>query len=341
MPHQNVVRKARARGFTLIELMVVIGVIAILAALLLPAVQQAREAARRAQCRNNLHQIGLALHGYQATHQVLPPSRIAVGFVGWGGPSQGGPKGFLNATGWTMLLPELDQGPLYNQYNSNQAASWATQYGAYTLADMIGDPNVNAEVVKTKLPVLLCPSDPGEYFFDNQNASAAYLQAYCISATQPGGMHTNYDFNVWVGEFRYQGFPLADNQRVMFGNNSHTKFEDVKDGTSNTAMGTETLRSVSNGKCPAWGHAAHVAIGVALDQTTLPQLINNWVNPILGPGSGQPGVLGNFASAGSNHAGGCHILLADGSVHFVNEYTNTATLLRLHHMRDGQPVGDF
>jgi prepilin-type processing-associated H-X9-DG protein len=55
----------------------------------------------------------------------------------------------------------------------------------------------------------------------------------------------------------------------------------------------------------------------------------------------KPGVLGNWASAGSDHAGGCHILLADGSVRFVSEYTDTTTLLRLHRMRDGQPVGDF
>lgn len=234
-----------------------------------------------------------------------------------------------------MLLPYLDQPALYDQYNFNQAASWAYNYGAYSPSQMIGDPSVNAPVVKTKLAVLLCPSDPGAFFYGLTN------QFYSISATISGGVYTNYDFNVWYGEYRYQGYPLADNQRAMFGSNSSTKIEDVKDGASNTAMVTETLRTVSNGKCPAWGHAAHVEIGVALDQTYLPQLINNWVDPILGPGSGQPGILGNWASAGSDHPGGCHILLADGSVRFVSEYTNTATILRLHHMRDGQPVGEF
>jgi prepilin-type processing-associated H-X9-DG protein len=234
-----------------------------------------------------------------------------------------------------MLLPQLDQAVLYNQYDANQAASWSYNYGAYSLAQMIGDPNVNAPVVKTQIPLLLCPSDPGGLFYEQMN------QFYSISATISGGMRTNYDFNVWYGEYLYQGFPIPDNQRPMFGSNSSTRMADVTDGASNTAMVTETLRSVSNRVCPAWGHAGHVQIGIGLDQTFLPQLINNWMDPVLGPGSGTPGKLGNWASAGSDHPGGCHILLADGSVHFVSQFVYVPTLLRLHRMRDGESVGEF
>src|SRR5262245_46775846 len=110
----------RRRAFTLIELLVVIAIIAVLIALLLPAVQMAREAARRTQCRNNLKQIGLALHNYHASHQVFPPGcqqqrcnqstvvepPIGNGMENWG-----------SFSGQSMLLPYLDQTPVYNGIN--------------------------------------------------------------------------------------------------------------------------------------------------------------------------------------------------------------------------------
>src|ERR1700738_3250325 len=96
-------RSRALRGFTLIELLVVIAIISVLVALLLPAVQQAREAARRTQCRSNLKQIGLALHNYHELHEALPS-----GYVGYPFTSQG------SCWGWgTMILPALDQSVLY------------------------------------------------------------------------------------------------------------------------------------------------------------------------------------------------------------------------------------
>lgn len=101
----------RHRAFTLIELLVVIAIIGVLVALLLPAVQQAREAARRVQCRNNLKQIGLALHNYQDTHRVFP-----FGYLKKDDPTQGNSAGF----GWlAMTLPQLELAPLYQQFNWN------------------------------------------------------------------------------------------------------------------------------------------------------------------------------------------------------------------------------
>ncbi|MBM4076801.1 MAG: DUF1559 domain-containing protein, partial [Planctomycetes bacterium] len=101
------------RGFTLIELLVVIAIIAVLISLLLPAVQQAREAARRTQCRNNLKQIGLALHNYHDSFTAIPPGWIGVTA---NVPDIEGTNGFSWAV---FLLPSMDQGNLYNRINFN------------------------------------------------------------------------------------------------------------------------------------------------------------------------------------------------------------------------------
>jgi prepilin-type N-terminal cleavage/methylation domain-containing protein len=322
-------------GFTLIELLVVIAIIAVLVALLLPAVQQAREAARRSQCKNNLHNIGLAIHNYHESFNGLPPSRVAMGQVGWGGPKQGGPALYLNATGWTLLLANLDNQPAYNRYNFSSAASWTTVYGAYTPAQMAGDPTFasNYPVVSTKLPVLLCPSDPNPVNYTSMN------KYYSVSASLPGGMRTNYDFNVWFDEYYYQGYPVASNQQPLFGANISNKIDAAKDGTSNTLMVTETIRSVYNGVPPAWGHGGHVQIGIGLDCTWI-QGINIFTYPGY-PTTTMPGRLANWAAGGSLHEGGCHAVLGDGSVRFLNQQMNYTTLLNLHRMNDGQVLGDF
>src|SRR5579863_1826177 len=131
---------SRKKGFTLIELLVVIAIIAILVSLLLPAVQQAREAARRTQCKNNLKQIGLALHNYHDALLVFPP-----GYVDKNGDPNSTPDNDLGpGWGWaSFILPYLDQGNLYSQINFNLGVG----LGA------------NAQPSLVTLPVMQCPSD--------------------------------------------------------------------------------------------------------------------------------------------------------------------------------------
>src|SRR5579864_846191 len=124
------------RGFTLIELLVVIAIIAVIVALLLPAVQQARESARRAQCKNNLKQVGLALQNYHGSRNVFPPGHVST-FDNSGNDTGPG-------WGWAaMILPEIEQTALQNGINFSQPIEAAA----------------NATPRVTLLPTLLCPSE--------------------------------------------------------------------------------------------------------------------------------------------------------------------------------------
>jgi prepilin-type N-terminal cleavage/methylation domain-containing protein len=331
-------RRWNSRGFTLIELLVVIAIIAILIALLLPAVQQAREAARRTQCRNAMKQIGLALHNYHDTHKVFPASSYSLGIGGYdyftGGATPRNPT-YSNLNGLVMLLPYLDQGPMYNQWNMNSAASWSYVYGLYTPAAMTGNPNNNAALAKTKLAVFTCPSDNGPDIYNSIN------QYYSISSTEAGGYKTSYDFSVHYAEYYYNHYwqgALSTQNRPMFGSDTKTSIRDVSDGTTNTVAFYEQLFDKYNGVAGAWAYRCHVNIGI--DGAWYG--INRWdyYNGIYGYVP-VPGKLGQWATPGSLHTGGCHVLLADGAVRFLSQNTDNTTLSRLSTMSDGQVITDY
>jgi prepilin-type N-terminal cleavage/methylation domain-containing protein/prepilin-type processing-associated H-X9-DG protein len=279
----------RRTAFTLVELLVVIAIIGILVALLLPAVQAAREAARRMECKNNLKQIGLALHSYHAAHSSLP---FASGYI-------------LAQTGtWAaFILPYLEQQPLYDRFDFNQ--------------DMKAPANQTA--VTTVVPGYICPSDPAgtEPVLPNRcayNPSPAMGLWYpvCMGPTEPDRCDFCPEPNPsYCCQGKNYGTHEPYGGAGMFGRYPRGfRFADVADGLSGTIMAGETLPT----------HSIHnVAFGPNFPMcgTTIP------LNLMEGKGdpqthAGQP----HWRVQGykSLHPGGANLMLGDGSVRFFSEF---------------------
>jgi len=211
-------KSSRTKGFTLIELLVVIAIIAVLIALLLPAVQSAREAARRAQCTNNLKQLGLSLHNYISTYNSFPAYVVFLGPAGGSSccpPSNGGNGWGWDASWLVSLLPNIEQGPLYNAFNFSISA----------------DSPVNTTVTYNGLAAALCPSDSTRQRPAYPWAPTNYRSNYGI----PG------EVRLWAGTIvpNYTSTPQqwwgVDSNLAYFG------MEGVTDGSSNTALFSEKL----------------------------------------------------------------------------------------------------
>ncbi len=212
-------RTRRRPGFTLIELLVVIAIIAVLIALLLPAVQSAREAARRAQCVNNLKQIGLALHNYHSSSNVFPPGCSANVFTM--------PYTYYSWVGWSaqgLMLSYLEQGPLYNAINFSFVPSWGGDDPVTSIT--------NTTVARTRIAAYLCPSDG--------NAGKININSYCAS------------YGTTANAFRWND---PNDPTVRTGNRDSTGMftqwasyglSDASDGSSNTIAYAEAL--VGDGK---------------------------------------------------------------------------------------------
>jgi prepilin-type N-terminal cleavage/methylation domain-containing protein/prepilin-type processing-associated H-X9-DG protein len=335
------VTNSRKSGFTLVELLVVIAIIGVLVALLLPAVQSAREASRRTKCLNNLKQLGLAMLNYHDSNNCFPPGRGSGPF----GPNPGG-----NWPQWRVLsvsyqtLAYYEQGNLYEQFearkNDTEAQFWLNAGGP----------------AKTRLSVYICPSSR---LLNDGNAGTNYLWS-TGSMIESGGCNT-----------------VVRGANGVFAYDVCRRMAEITDGTSNTILAGEyipgidaansfkavTAITVANRAFPTkaeldviaaapaarllnnngrwWAHHTHTN---ALFNTGAPP---NWKcqNGAGGAGVGGAGLawdscLGIIPSR-SQHPGGVNACLADGSVRFVRDTIELLTWQRLGNIGDGQVLGDF
>lgn len=302
------------RAFTLIELLVVIAVIGLLASLLLPAVQQAREAARRAHCKNNLKQMGLAFQTYHDAFKVFPPGYLSVP----GGDAVMGPEDPDTGDagpGWTcfvFLLPFMEQQPLYRAFDLNRP-SW--------------DP-LNSQPALTRLEVHLCPSvSEASRTYKVRNAAGTVLAEFSRS---------HYTCN--AGELDVWTIP-GDLHRLANGplfRNSEINIAGIPDGLSHTIFVGEKSPRLTDSTwvaivpgaqtCPgeeyAWGSCDAAAPQLLVHSGPSP----NEIPPVIHPP--------NYPSAHvdmmvSDHPNGCNVLLGDGSTRFISEQINQLVFVAL------------
>ena len=241
-------RERRIRGgFTLIELLVVIAIIAVLIALLLPAVQSAREAARRMQCSNNLKQLGLALHNYADANNALPPAaQGGFGYV------------YLNYTGYSFLLPYLEQGNSYNVFNFSLASEppipmqgWS-QWG-------------NSTAFSLQVGTFLCPS----------NRAAGEVGATASDGwTVERAAVTDYLFNGGAGRYAIKGYGEVD-RMGPFGFDTATRLAEFRDGLSGTFLMGEAAGGNARNRFYAAGATSRVCLPLASHSPGVPVYYDN------------------------------------------------------------------
>ena len=298
------------RGFTLIELLVVIAIIGVLVALLLPAVQQAREAARRAQCSNNIKQVMLAFHNYHDSNNGFPNRYSLNGTT-------------LNSGhGWGLkLLPYLEQAPLYNSWNNNKS---------------FFDPE-NQTVLMTPVKPYICPSAPN-------GPRVMNLSSGSTTATSTG-IAGDYVVFHQITTTGTGAACVACNTAAPKTAGTVTPISSITDGTSNTILMSEQAgrpdyyigrtKQVSNSAMTNplfWG-------GWASYQSVTAQGWNGATPPAAGGARAMN--WSNSQGVYSFHVGGAQFGLCDGSVRLISENVSLKTLIALWTRDDGDIPGEY
>lgn len=315
----------RRRGFTLIELLVVIAIIAILVALLLPAVQQARESARRTQCKNNLKQLGLAMHTYAESAGCFPMGKVTTN----------------NMSPHVRILPQIEMGTLYNTINFNVAYS---------------DPS-NALAVTQNIPAFRCPSDVDNLPANLGGRNNYYTNFGTILINSLPGVtvgSTNYGMPMFDGVF-YENSSIKFKDLVD-GTTNTVMMSEKMTGDGSNAISSPTTDTFKPGTYPATADQA-MADCRAVDMTDLTKQGNSnvgapWMNAghsttyyyhIMVPNDRScmypPSRIATTAN--SKHSGGVHSLLCDGSVKFISSSIDLGVWRAIGTRSGGEVVSEF
>lgn len=316
------IQRKPSKAFTLVELLVVIAIIGVLIALLLPAVQAAREAARRAQCSNNLKQCGLGILNYENTHSTFPTGLIAA----LPNPPDGG---WLGNTAQSMMLAFIEQGSMADTYDFSKRS--------------LRDPN--RELIRLSVQTFNCPSD--------ENTDGGGVQ------TNYG--HSNFVvcFGSFVMRPNPGGNPDLTSNGV-FQWDVPRRISQLTDGASFTAVGSEVISGVpslgSAGGVAVWDargmwgiqyhgassymhlYSPNTSIGDAVSAVSYNRCIDTPETPC--NGSSGLGYDNTYASARSLHPGGVNVVFADGHVTFVTDTINLETWRALGTIAGGETVSD-